>query len=262
VAATAPLRTWGFALPEVDSRAIWTLVGRLGYDLEAEGIAMERLRRLDIEGCRRAVDRLLSRLDPAGRDRAHRAAAVLVLHDLLQRVVRILEPRSPTPPSRDDSGERWRLVAEFAEIDDPRDIVPRFRAALDRLLEPWRSLPSGGRPVVQRACVFIRENYHDRISLSSIAERLHVSPNYLSRQFRRETGSTLTSFIHRVRLEHARAMLADGGRSISEVAYRVGYQNYRDFHRNFVKYENVAPSQVSRAASSETGTDPAQRNLP
>ena len=52
--------------------------------------------------------------------------------------------------------------------------------------------------------------------------------------------------MHRTRLEHARLLLAAGERSISEVAYLVGYQNYRDFYRNFVKYENVSPRQVQR----------------
>ena len=36
-------------------------------------------------------------------------------------------------------------------------------------------------------------------------------------------------------------LLADDSRSIAEIAYRVGYQNYRDFYRNFVKYEKASP---------------------
>ena len=41
-------------------------------------------------------------------------------------------------------------------------------------------------------------------------------------------------------------LLADDRRSLAEIAYRVGYRNYRDFYRNFVKYENASPSQVQR----------------
>ena len=78
---------------------------------------------------------------------------------------------------------------------------------------------------------------------------LHVSPNYLSRVFRREAGVTLTAQIHHARLEHARLLLAAGDRSISEIAYLVGYQNYRDFYRNFVKYERASPRQARRSMS-------------
>ena len=79
-----------------------------------------------------------------------------------------------------------------------------------------------------------------------MAAILHVSPNYLSRLFRRETGLTLTAFVHRVRLDHAVALLGESNRSISEIAYRVGYQNYRDFYRNFVKVEQASPREVRR----------------
>ena len=57
---------------------------------------------------------------------------------------------------------------------------------------------------------------------------------------------TLTAYIQRVRLRHAKQLLAEGGRSISEIAYLVGYQNYRDFYRNFVKYKNASPRQIQR----------------
>ena len=52
-----------------------------------------------------------------------------------------------------------------------------------------------------------------------------------------------------MRLDHARLLLAIGGRSISEIAYLVGYQNYRDFYRNFVKYERASPRQARRKLS-------------
>ena len=41
-------------------------------------------------------------------------------------------------------------------------------------------------------------------------------------------------------------LLARGGHRISEIAYLVGYQNYRDFYRNFVKYEKASPREVQR----------------
>ena len=41
-------------------------------------------------------------------------------------------------------------------------------------------------------------------------------------------------------------LLCHGETRLSEIAYRVGYQNYRDFYRNFVKYESSAPRAVRR----------------
>jgi AraC-like DNA-binding protein len=111
-------------------------------------------------------------------------------------------------------------------------------------------------PLVERAKSVIDANYHRRISLSLIADRLHVSSNYLSRMFRRELGIPLTNYVHRVRLEHALLLLAEGGPSISEIAYRVGYQNYRDFYRNFVKYEKRSPRQARRRLRERSANPP------
>jgi AraC-like DNA-binding protein len=101
-------------------------------------------------------------------------------------------------------------------------------------------------PLVARARELIEQSYMRRISLSSIASTLAVSPNYLSRLFRAETGITLTAYVQRARLDRAKQLLGESGRTISEIAYQVGYQNYRDFYRNFVKYEKVSPRQMRR----------------
>jgi AraC-like DNA-binding protein len=41
-------------------------------------------------------------------------------------------------------------------------------------------------------------------------------------------------------------LLEFGRYSLSEIAYRVGYQNYRDFYRNFVKHVGSSPRDVRR----------------
>ena len=117
-------------------------------------------------------------------------------------------------------------------------------------------------PLVAQARSLIDVDYDRRISLSVIAERLNVSSNYLSRLFRREVGITLTAYVQRVRLGHAVLLRAEGGSSISEVAYRVGYQNYRDFYRNFVKYEKRSPRQMRRDLREKALTARRPRSTP
>jgi AraC-like DNA-binding protein len=229
---------------------------RLGYDERLESEAFERIDALDFAGCREALSRLVRGLDlSAVTDSGDRRILVLALHDLVQRVDQaVTAPRIVMPPeggtgTRPATRQRWRLHDRFAPVDEPQDAVREFDAALRDVLGPFENGDTALMPLVGRARAFIRENFHVKISLSSVADRMHVSSNYLSRQFRRETGMTLTSYIHRVRLRQARRLLAQGGRSISEIAYLIGYQNYRDFYRNFVKYEHATPSEVMRDLS-------------
>jgi AraC-like DNA-binding protein len=217
------------------------LFARLRFDPALETQALEQLSRLDFAAARDTLARLAGQLDLTAQLQASEAA--LLLADVLQRVNRRLHRATEI----DASGalNRADLIARFAPLSSAESARDAFLVALDALLADIR--PAGGvHPLVERAQGFIEENYHRRLSLSGIAKVLNVSPNYLSRIVRRETGTTVTARIHSVRLEHARLLLARGGRSISEIAYTVGYQNYRDFYRNFVKYERSSPRKARR----------------
>ncbi len=117
---------------------------------------------------------------------------------------------------------------------------------MNLLLAPLRAGRASRHPLAERACSYIDGNYHRRLSLSHVAEQLAVSPSYLSRVFRRETGCTLTAYIQRVRIERSLVLLARGANGLAEIAYQVGYQNYRDFYRNFVKCEQASPREVRK----------------
>ena len=227
----------------VSPRRTPALYRRIGYqpDLEAEGL--ERLSRLDAGGSRHAFTRLAMELDASvGQGSAAQLAHLLL--DVLQRINRRVHPH----PDQREACELTRaaLIRQFATCRSADSARRRFLAALDRLLPASPTATRPAHPLVARAVTFIELNYARRVSLSSVAGRLHVSPGYLSRIFRRETGATVTAFLHRVRLANARPLLADDRRSLAEIAYRVGYRNYRDFYRNFVKQERASPRQVRR----------------
>jgi len=218
------------------------LFARLRFDPALEASALEQLSRLEFGAARETFVRLAGQLDLTAYG-VLSSEVGLLLADVLQRVNRRLHRAAEA----DDAGaaNRAEIIGRFAALADGESAREAFLSALDKLLGEMR--PAGGvHPLVERAQGFIEENYHRRLSLSGIAKVLNVSPNYLSRIVRRETGSTVTARIHSVRLEHARLLLARGGRSISEIAYTVGYQNYRDFYRNFVKYERSSPRKARR----------------
>ena len=80
--------------------------------------------------------------------------------------------------------------------------------------------------LVKQAVQYINQNYKDRISLSSVARVLSVSDSYLSRCFKKDTGTNIVSYINKIRMEHARKLIDEGKMSLNEIAYEVGIQNY------------------------------------
>lgn len=219
------------------------LLRRIRFDRALEAEAFRRLAELDLASARECFARLVDPLDFSPGE-IPGAAVVALLEDILQRVNRRLN--RPLSDDTDYQARRVEILLEFARFDSPEEARRAFMPMLTRLLGPLRERDPVSHPVVEKAQAYIEDNYQRRLSLSSIARQLHVSPNYLSRLFRKVTGTTLTGTIHAVRLEHARLLLAAGGHSISEIAYMVGYQNYRDFYRNFVKYEHTSPRQARR----------------
>ncbi len=219
------------------------LYAKIKYVPELEREAFGRLADSDLAGCRRSLGLLVSGLQMPGSPEDGRAVTSLLLDLLLTLNRRAHRYRAGDEAA---SAMRLRLIHRFAACAGPEEARGLFMDAVGAILSSCEPSPGAGNPIVSQAQAYIEANYRRRIYLSSIAGALNVSPNYLSRLFRKEVGVTLTGYIQQRRVAQARRLLAQDDRSISEIAYLVGFQNYRDFYRNFVRYEKAAPREVRR----------------
>jgi len=106
-------------------------------------------------------------------------------------------------------------------------------------------------PEANQVVTFIRreieEHYADPdFSLAHLAQRLHLSENYISTLYKKETGSTISASIDAVRMEHAKALLRDPRNRISDVSRMVGIENTDYFSRRFRLYTGQTPSAYRR----------------
>jgi YesN/AraC family two-component response regulator len=219
-----------------------------GNAAELEREALRHLSNSDAENCRRCLGRLVRALPSEGSPADSRRATALMLHLLLTVNRRIHRIRRDEDRFRRTHTE---LIEQFPAIERPDRARAAFMERLNRMLGTLTDYPLDGHPLVGRARAYIDAHYRERIFLSSVAEALHVSPNYLSRIFRKEVGQTLTAYIQNLRVRDARRLLGHADRSLAEIAYQVGYQNYRDFYRNFVKLEKASPREVRRRMADE-----------
>uniref|UniRef100_UPI0006D02E65 response regulator n=1 Tax=Clostridium sp. NkU-1 TaxID=1095009 RepID=UPI0006D02E65 len=84
-------------------------------------------------------------------------------------------------------------------------------------------------------------HYGDDISLESLASMVHLSPNYLSRLFKKETGENLSIYIQDLRIEEAKTLLCTTSLKTYEVAERVGIPDPVYFSRIFKKKTGEKP---------------------
>ncbi|GAB4241240.1 MAG: hypothetical protein OHK005_04080 [Candidatus Methylacidiphilales bacterium] len=96
---------------------------------------------------------------------------------------------------------------------------------------------------VAKARVFIDAHQDEDLSLDQVAAYVHTSTYYFCKLFKKATGLTFTEYLTRVRIEKARALLANRQKRISEIAFEVGFQSLSQFNRAFLRICGQSPSQ-------------------
>lgn len=96
---------------------------------------------------------------------------------------------------------------------------------------------------VRNAIEYINLNLNMELSLSSISEVLDKNPSFLSNQFKRETGKTITKHIQEMRIEKAITLLTTTDLSIQEISESVGINDLSWFSKLFKKIVGVSPTQ-------------------
>ncbi|WP_108803740.1 AraC family transcriptional regulator [Aquimarina sp. Aq107] len=83
-------------------------------------------------------------------------------------------------------------------------------------------------------------------SILQIANKLSVSQRYLSDTLKKETGKTSTEHLHLYLINEAKNILLNPSKSISEVAYELGFEYPPYFSRLFKNKEGISPSEYRK----------------
>lgn len=118
----------------------------------------------------------------------------------------------------------WRrLVEHIAEDGDEYQMVEAIRSYIDA-------------------------HYQEDISLSSLAQSFHFSPQYIAKKFRDVYGTTVMTYLAELRMEKAKVMLANTAMSMLEIADQLGYADEKYFGKVFKKFIGYTPMQYRKLA--------------
>jgi AraC-like DNA-binding protein len=98
--------------------------------------------------------------------------------------------------------------------------------------------------IVNTITEFINDNYMKDVSLDIISQNMYLSPAYISKIFKEETGESPINYLIKVRLSKAEEYLREGNTSIKEVSHAVGYYDAYHFSKLFKKYYGYPPSNI------------------
>lgn len=134
------------------------------------------------------------------------------------------------------------LLSQTLHANNRQDLEKGVRALLQVLKDQTRTRERELSPMIRRADMIIREEYKQGLTLDELAERLRVTPEYLSAQFHREMGATFGTYIRDIRMEQARKLLLGTEKKLYEIAQEVGYADPKYFSRVFREQTGQLPA--------------------
>ena len=106
--------------------------------------------------------------------------------------------------------------------------------------------------IVQRAKNFVHEHYMEDISRTEVAAVVYLTPEYMAKMFKKETGISLKQYISDYRVQKAKEMLSSPTVRISDVAANVGFDNFSYFSTVFKKTTGYTPGEFHTMTTGKT----------
>lgn len=106
------------------------------------------------------------------------------------------------------------------------------------------------KSTITMICDYISDNIQTDMSLVATAQKFHISANYLSQLFKKETGELFSNYVASIKMERAKLMLHDRNMRVYEIAQALGYKDTRYFSRLFEKYSGEKPTDYRKKMNS------------
>lgn len=88
---------------------------------------------------------------------------------------------------------------------------------------------------------YVNEHYDQDLSLQSLSKNYNINYTYCSELFKKVTGNNFTTYFTNLRLKKACELLVKSDKSVTDIAYQVGYNNYHYFAKVFKQNVGITP---------------------
>lgn len=123
------------------------------------------------------------------------------------------------------------LLAALLLRATDRDAVPGSRST--ERMPPWQ---------VRRVCDYMADRLTENVRLADLAALVGISSFHFVRAFKGATGHTPHQWFMARRIERAKELMADPGRSVTDIALAVGFSSLGHFSSTFRRVAGLAPA--------------------
>ncbi len=101
---------------------------------------------------------------------------------------------------------------------------------------------------VMRIASYVKFNFKNKLTLSQVAEAVHLTPNYVGEIFAKKMGISFNSYLMQTRLNYAKNLLMRGNCTVEEAALSSGFASQTYFSDCFRKQFGYTPTSVKKKA--------------
>lgn len=108
---------------------------------------------------------------------------------------------------------------------------------------------------IEKVVNMIEENLSsEQINIGYLADQMYMSHSTFYRKIKALTGLSATDFIRKIRIQHAKKMLASQKYSITEIAYKVGFGGLSSLRKAFKAELGISPSEFLKQEDEKLNT--------
>ena len=122
----------------------------------------------------------------------------------------------------------------------------RYSDAPDNKLRASNSIHSENE-IIRRAQQYISANIRERLSVPILAQRVDISPSYLTALFHKHLQISPGEYIRRIKLQESKQMIREDNMNFTEIATTLGYSSVHHFSRQFKENCGITPTEYAKS---------------
>lgn len=138
---------------------------------------------------------------------------------------------------------RWIDNNMFLSTFDEDEFYEMINFVIDKMEDMCKNLQMTDNETINEILYFINKNYASQISLSDVAEYVHLSKNYISTLFNNVMKESFVDYLTKLRIEKAKEILRMTDCKVSEVAELVGFSSEKYFSVSFKNNVGLSPKE-------------------
>lgn len=108
-------------------------------------------------------------------------------------------------------------------------------------------LKQNDHELIENALKYINNNFNKKLTLQNVANKLHISKNYLCHLFKVQTGYKFCEYINLQRVNKAKDLIEEDKKTFEFISFDCGFSSQSHFSTTFKKYVGLTPNEYKKS---------------